>query len=264
MKNEDFYIGWQDKMSKDQEAFLRRRLTPILLLLPIIAFVLVTVQKPFVDHHFELGQLSTISGTYYEAPFPILVADDGQLPSGLSQNILLVGYGKFGAEGIISSIATKTGNLQGRSITLQGTLIYGDGKTLMELTKKDASLLELKSGPSKSIQDTSSLKPVSLTGEILDPKCYFGVMKPGEGKIHKSCAIRCISGGIPPVLRARSEQNNDFEYYIMVNNEGQPLNQNILPYVGEPVELQGVTRHRLGWNILYADLNLIKNHSQIQ
>ena len=38
---------------------------------------------------------------------------------------------------------------------------------------------------------------VTLKGEIIDPKCYLGAMKPGGGKTHKACAMRCIAGGIP-------------------------------------------------------------------
>jgi len=30
------------------------------------------------------------------------------------------------------------------------------------------------------------ISKMTLQGEIIDPKCYFGVMKPGKGKIHRS------------------------------------------------------------------------------
>ena len=36
-----------------------------------------------------------------------------------------------------------------------------------------------------------------LVGEILDAKCWFGAMKPGFGKTHKSCAALCARGGLP-------------------------------------------------------------------
>jgi hypothetical protein len=34
------------------------------------------------------------------------------------------------------------------------------------------------------------LGEVQLTGEIVDSKCYFGVMNPGNGKVHRDCAVR--------------------------------------------------------------------------
>jgi hypothetical protein len=47
---------------------------------------------------------------------------------------------------------------------------------------------------------------VTLRGEIIDPKCYIGAMKPGGGKTHKACAQLCLSGGIPPMLVTRNRQ----------------------------------------------------------
>jgi len=48
-------------------------------------------------------------------------------------------------------------------------------------------------------QSFAQQKPV---GEIVDSKC-LGVMTPGQLTTHRACAIRCISGGIPPVLHVR-------------------------------------------------------------
>jgi hypothetical protein len=44
-----------------------------------------------------------------------------------------------------------------------------------------------------------------LVGEIVDRKCYLGNMNPGNGKVHRDCAVRCLSGGILPVFAT-----NDF------------------------------------------------------
>src|SRR5258708_24539109 len=47
---------------------------------------------------------------------------------------------------------------------------------------------------------TRDLGPVTVTGEIVDSKCYLGVMNPGQGKVHRDCAARCLSGGTPPIF----------------------------------------------------------------
>jgi hypothetical protein len=39
-----------------------------------------------------------------------------------------------------------------------------------------------------------------LIGEIVDTKCFLGVMNPGEGKVPRECAALCLSGGIPRAL----------------------------------------------------------------
>jgi hypothetical protein len=40
-----------------------------------------------------------------------------------------------------------------------------------------------------------------------DSKCHSGVIDPGEGRTHRACAIRWFGGGIPPVLRARDDDD---------------------------------------------------------
>lgn len=49
---------------------------------------------------------------------------------------------------------------------------------------------------------------VVLTGELVDTKCYFGVMRPAVGKVHRACAVRCLSGGVPPGLLVRDDKGN--------------------------------------------------------
>ena len=253
--NNKFYIGWRDKMSDDSSRFLKKRLLPIFIILPLLVVLLVFVQKPFNDFSFELGKRTTVIGVYVHNPFPMLIADTGQLPNGTSENILLVGYGKFGATGIIESIEQQHGLLDGKKVTMEGTLIYGDGKTVMELTGKDEALISVHSEESQSVYPLSAMEPINLEGEILDPKCYFGVMKPGEGKIHKSCAIRCISGGIPPVFRhVTGNTAKPYEYYLMLGSDGETINKKILSYVGEQISLSGNVSKILDWNVLYSDI----------
>ncbi len=258
-KKEDFYIGWQDEMAESNRQFLKKRLIPLFLFIPIVVFLLVYFQKPFKAHQFQLGKISTVIGTYYHQPFPVLVADEGSLPDDLSKDILLVGYGKFGAEGTMETIQKAHGNLHGKKISLLGTLIFGDGKTLMELTKGDESLIEVVDKTERPAPLPSALKPILVKGEILDPKCYFGVMKPGEGKIHKSCAIRCISGGIPPVFRhASSQDGKAYEYFLMVDEQGNRINKDILTHVAEPISIQAKATEFLSWKILYLNTQNIK------
>ena len=60
-------------------------------------------------------------------------------------------------------------------------------------------------GPGDRITD---LGVTVLTGELVDTKCYYGVMRPAVGKVHRACAVRCLSGGIPPGLLVRDREGN--------------------------------------------------------
>ena len=84
------------------------------------------------------------------------------------------------------------------------------------------------------LQTTKQLGTIAIKGEIVDPKCFFGVMKPGEGKPHKDCAIRCILGGIPPVLKVTNEEGRQ-NYYLIVGANGEKMNEAVQDYVGAQV-----------------------------
>jgi len=83
-----------------------------------------------------------------------------------------------------------------------------------------------------------SLGQQTLIGEIVDSKCYFGVMNPGQLATHRACAIRCISGGIPPVLLVRRSNGAAF-YFLLVSRDGKPVNKAVLDLVAESVEITG-------------------------
>ena len=94
-----------------------------------------------------------------------------------------------------------------------------------------------------------NLGETELKGEIVDSKCYFGVMKPGFGKPHRDCAIRCISGGIPPVLVVKNEKG-EAQYFLLTGQNGEPINQEVLPFVGLPVSIKGQLEKMADWYVL--------------
>ncbi|MDH3651203.1 MAG: hypothetical protein OEQ53_16070, partial [Saprospiraceae bacterium] len=158
----EFYVGWQDEMPKATGKFLTRFVAVLSVLLLVLVIMVVIQQKPYNDHQFEFGQTKLITGTYHHMPVPMLVADDGMLPDFASGAILLVGYGKWGAEGIMAHIEAEQGELNGRRITLRGTLIHGDGKTLMELTGKEDPFVEILGDSTLEVAPTQSSKLISL------------------------------------------------------------------------------------------------------
>jgi hypothetical protein len=86
-----------------------------------------------------------------------------------------------------------------------------------------------------------------LTGEIVDSKCYFGVMNPGRGKVHRDCAVRCLSGGIPPALLVRDASGQMAT--VLIGN----FRRELLDHVAEPVTLHGRLARSSGRLILYME-----------
>jgi hypothetical protein len=65
-----------------------------------------------------------------------------------------------------------------------------------------------------------------------------GAMNPGESKVHRDCAVRCISGGAPPAFLAR-DASGEVKILLLVGADGRALNREVLRYVAEPLELSG-------------------------
>ncbi len=120
---------------------------------------------------------------------------------------------------------------------LDGTLVYRNGQTLVEVVPGTAAALEADSPP--PLPASEDLGMTYVEGEIVGSKCYLGVMNPGSGPAHRACARLCIQGGIPPLLQVRRDDGNT-EGLVLVSSDGGPVGDELLPLVAEPV---GVTGH---------------------
>ncbi|MCI4666693.1 MAG: hypothetical protein MRZ79_00930 [Bacteroidia bacterium] len=235
---EDFYIGWQDKAPGKFGRAARIFALLSLFLGAMTAAVLVINQKGFADSVFEFGETTQLEGFLTLDPVPMLrVSKEGR-----SEGMLLVGLGKFGSEATIDQILKKE-NIQleqdaSLKVTLKGTRIYHNGKSALELTDGLDSFVGAEGDQLKAEPAISSFGRKTLSGEILDPKCALGVMKPGYGKPHRSCAIRCISGGIPPIFRA-SFADGQVLHAILLGPKGEKINEEVLPFVADKVRICG-------------------------
>src|SRR5262249_24965012 len=86
--------------------------------------------------------------------------------------------------------------------------------------------------------DLQSLGRITLRGEIVDSKCWLGVMNPGNGGIHRDCAVRCSSGGIPPAFAATNAEGA-VRLFLLSGSDGRPLNHEVLAWAGKRLELSG-------------------------
>jgi len=239
---DDFYIGYLEKAPRSYSRRMKWVIAFLVLAVASAAIILVINQKGFSSAKFEYGSYTKLSGKVFKEPVPMIKVPDGKDHSGkqVFKTVLLVGYGKQGAKGILEEIETREGiSFEKDFVTLQGTLLYGDGKTLLEIPNVGEAFAGKSDRRfSDAVQNPERFGKATLEGEIIDPKCYFGVMKPGEGKPHRSCAIRCISGGIPPVFAVKNEQGES-NYFLLLGKEGEPVNKLVLDFVAEPVTIEG-------------------------
>ena len=250
--NQDhFYIGWQEKSPAPYAAATRRFVGTTALVVIAVATLLVTSQRGFDESTFELGRLSVHEGILVKEPVPMLklLSESGTV----AQSVLLLGFGKAGALATLAAIEEEEGkSLDQKGVRLEGTLIFYDGKTALELTGgTEAFAGFLPQSPLYQPKIRNHGK-VTFRGEILDPKCALGVMKPGHGKPHRSCAIRCIAGGIPPVMRI-SSKNDESNYCLVLGEDGSPVNQQLLEYVADQVQVCGRLEQQDDWLVLYTN-----------
>jgi len=260
MEREAFYVGWMPKAPKSFAKHVKKILLILFPVALILGYLLSTSQKKFSTANFEFGKLTEVKGVYYNSPVPMLKVFD---KNNLSITILLVGYGKHGAETAIMELEKEKGvSLNGKEVTFKGTLIYGDGKTLLQVDKNDNPIINIGVESTIPLQQ-KDLGVQTIRGEIIDPKCYFGVMKPGEGKVHRDCAIRCILGGIPPILHVQNEKGES-NYYLIVGPNGKKMNEVVQDLVAEPVSIVARAVQQDDWIILFTAKESIRRISYAQ
>jgi len=78
-------------------------------------------------------------------------------------------------------------------------------------------------------------RDVTLTGELIDPQCYF--THDGRGIDHVSCAVLCAKGGQD--LAFLDAATGDIHPLIAIGH-GEDPNRGLLPHIGHAVTIEGV------------------------
>lgn len=88
-------------------------------------------------------------------------------------------------------------------------------------------------------------------------------MKPGQGKPHKDCAIRCILGGISLVLKVQDGKGNE-NYYLLLGENGEKMNDAVQQFVAEPVTVLAKMVKYDDWIIAYVKKKGITQFSYLR
>jgi hypothetical protein len=192
------------------------------------------------------------AGMFVANPYPMLLTapEHEGMPA---QAVLLVNQGKCGAleTGGFCGPMPKPGEpsreqllakFDHQMVEVTGTVLKRDGRAMIELSEGAASIRtavgeKWREFPRGGVEVSTHGK-ITVRGMVVDSKCYAGAMKPGEGKGHRSCAVRCVSGGIPPVLVARDAAGKAV-YFLLADAKGGACNEAVLPYMADEVEVSG-------------------------
>lgn len=226
----EFYIGYLSQAPRGIRRWMRAAVIALLSLVVLVALWLVWGQQKFAASRFEFGAVREFSGVIQASPYPVLLVGTGADKSAVRYT--LVAPGKHGADALVSPFA-------GQSVRLRGTLIYRDDLQMIEVEPDSLQPAQL-DGRLPAAPET--LGSLTLFGEIVDSKCYLGVMNPGHTKPHRECAANCIRGGIPPLFVVRDGDGKSAVLWLTGAQgegfQGEALRQ-LLDVVAEPVSITG-------------------------
>jgi hypothetical protein len=241
-----FYVGYDPPMPGSIARIVRRAVW-IALALGVSAVALVAVRhRAIAGGVFAFGDVQPVAGVLVERPYPAL-----RVP-GRPASLLLVATGKHGAAPLVRGLAD-------RAVIVRGQRISREGNEMLEI----AGIAENPSpgeSPGEPPGESSGESPgdssgadVVLRGEIVDSKCFLGVMTPGQGKTHRACASLCLRGGIPPALFVE-DRAGDSRLILLVSPAGGPLDASTMAARAfEPTEMTGRLERADGWWVLRTD-----------
>jgi hypothetical protein len=230
---------------------MRRVALALVAVLAVAAAVLVAATGPFDRSLFEFDKVRDYRGTIEAHPVPALVVldRDAKSPFGEVRRFPLVARGKHGAASIVEAF-------DGTAVTLKGKRIARGDREMIEVIEGSVarSAAPEAPAPASKVEDLGSW---TFSGEIVDGKCFLGVMNPGRLEVHRACAIRCISGGVPPLLYARDASGREAQI-LLVSATGAPVGRDLLDLVARPVVVTGRLERRDDLFYLYADPNAFR------
>jgi hypothetical protein len=254
---DEFYIGYAPPMPPHIARFVKRAVLTVVAGVPLAASLIAIGHVRLDGGTFEFGRRRTIAGVITASPYPAIRLEPPTTPgvqAGGTQWALLVAPGKHGA----GTLATP---FDGQRVTLDGTRIQRGRAVMFEVAPGTiaANPDSRKSSAPVALEGSANGTPVTLRGEIVDSKCFLGVMVPGEGKTHKDCASLCLRGGIPPAFVVRDREGRT-ALLLLVSESGGSLAAHAAAsrLAGGPIELTGVIEDEItpsavrerGWRLL--------------
>jgi hypothetical protein len=246
---DELYIGYAPPMPPRTARVVKRVATAIAASSIVAAAGLAIGHVTLDGGNFEFGHPRTIAGVIVEHPYPTL-RTAGETPGAPDTSSLLVAPGKHGADALVRG-------LDGQRVTFSATRIQRGEHTMFEIDPSSVTPATPSSASPHAVAPatltaTAASAPVTLRGEIVDSKCFLGVMVPGEGVTHKACASLCLRGGIPPALLVRDRAGRS-ALLLLVTMSDEPIGAAAIALAGEPVEMTGITTRRGDWWLLRTD-----------
>ena len=233
----DLYVGYVARAPEWVRRFVRPWLLTSVTVGLAAAVLFAASQGRFAPSLYEYLNFRSFTGTVITSPYPMLLVDrpgEQLAPAAPVSAWPLTVFGKIDVEPAVEAF-------EGQRVELEAELIYRGGQTMVQLSDKP---LRAASGGVAADTTLEPIGEITAVGEIVDSKCYLGVMKPGRDKPHRACASLCIRGGVPPMLLVEEEGGAQRTYFLM-SSAGEGNGEELLDLIAEPVRVTG-TEYQLG------------------
>jgi hypothetical protein len=225
-RDDEFYIGYEPGMPPGIARRVRIAVALGAAAVLALAIAATAAQRMLAASAFDFGHRQSWTGRLVRMPAPALL-----VPTAHGYRwFWLVGRGKRGAERAIAAAPDGWA-------TVTGTLISRDRWRMIEVVAATASRPP-DDAPPDPPEARGDGRALTVSGEIVDSKCFLGVMNPGERTVHRDCAIRCLSGGVPPML-AYATADGRRDLAVLVDARGRLLHDALHRDVGRPLVAQG-------------------------
>lgn len=241
-KNDEFYVGYLP-LPKGLKGTVVALVIVLAALIAFDAWLVATLQPDAGDGRWA-DTPSTFEGTLTRDPYPMLRVDK----AGATKTYLVVSDEKRGAEAALAQFPN------GASVKLEGFEIERAAVGMIQLA---ATQMAATGAPRVADAPREIHGRITVKGEIVDSKCWLGVMRPGDGHIHKGCASVCILGGIPPMFVTRAAGVPAVMLLTRADGSAVPPAQ-ILDHVADSVSLSGIVEKRGDLTVFKADLDSLK------
>jgi hypothetical protein len=245
--SDDFYVGYDTRVPASARPIVRGAVVLAIVVELAVAAAILSGERPFATSNFAFGTTESFSGRVHLTPYPTLRLTAPDAGTG-AVVALVVAPGKHGAEPLLREF-------DGRSVTLSGTRITRDGQLAIEVLP-GSIFTSTRRDREESLSIDADL--TTVRGEIVDGKCYLGVMNPGQGATHRDCAVQCIRGGLPPLLAAKTNHGRIIVYTLAMS-DGGPINGAVASFVGRRVDVTGHVARADGELLLFADAAAIRS-----
>lgn len=219
-----FYVGYLP-MPEEHRRFVHALVVLLALWILGVGATIAMVMRDPGDAVWNTSNEQSWTGTLTMHPYPMLIPDnDRQHP------LLIVSIGKRGAHDRLAEFDRST-------VELHGWELHREGRHLIELAEEDDAIIRVDDASPLSAPGRPA-EQVTIEGEIVDGKCFLGAMKPGDGSAHKSCAVLCLRGELPPML-ATADVEGDPVFHLLIVDGKTALSEQILQLVSKRVRIRG-------------------------